>query len=147
MSNKIIAALSVCLFMGGISHGQTAAAPKKGTDKTVIGKGNNVTGTIRNLRNKPIKGVEAYVYKEDSSIIASANTDSAGHYTTNSVPAGKYFVKLVYPSRKFALIYGIEIKAGALELDYKADAPDADTMFSYDNIRPKAIAKKDDKKK
>lgn len=148
MSMKIVAALSVCLFVAGITHGQTAPAPKKGTaDKTVAVKGNTITGTIKNMRNKPIKGIEAYVYKEDSSIIASANTDEMGHYMTNSVPSGKYFVKLVYPTRKFVLVYGIEVKSGNIELDLKSDSPEADTMFAYDNIRPKPIAKKDEKKK
>jgi hypothetical protein len=144
---KIIAALSVCLFMANISQGQTAAAPKKGaSDKKVI-KVNNITGVIKNSRNKPIKGVEAFVYKADSTIIASGNTDSSGHYTTNGVPEGTYFVKLIYPGRKVTMVYGINVKASSVELNLKADAPEADTMMAYEVVMPKLVIKKDAPKK
>ena len=145
---KLIAALSVCLFMSAISIGQTAKTPKAATDKKAAAlPTTNISGVIKNARNKPIKGVEAFVYQADSTIIASGNTDSAGRYSTNKIPSGVYFVKLVYPSKKVTLVYGISIKAASVELNLKADAPEADTMLSYDVVMPKPVGKKDDQKK
>ena len=148
---KLIAALSVCLFVASISNGQTAKTATKGTadKKAAALPTTNISGVIKNTRNKPLKGVEAFVYQADSTIIASGNTDSSGHYSTNKVPAGVYFVKLVYPSKKVTMVYGITIKAASVELNLKADAPEADTMISYDVAmpKPKNDGKKGDVKK
>ena len=148
---KIVVALSLCLSLAGTTFAQKAAAPEQKDPKaaTKPAKGNSVFGTIRNARNKAVKGVEAYVYTADSTIVASALTDTGGHYATNSFPAGNYYVKLVYPpARKFVIVYNIQIKPekqGTVILDLRANVPEADTMFSYDFVKPKLI--KDEKKK
>ncbi len=154
---KIIAALSVCLLVTATSIAQTASASKeanaakkaarsgKGADAKV--NKSVVYGSIRNMRNRPIKGVQAFVYKPDTSIIASGATDSAGHFETNGVVAGDYFVKLVYPSTKTVIISGIKLKSGSVELNLKADAPEADTAFTYDVVMPKPEPKKGAKAK
>ena len=132
---KLIATLSVCLFVFSASNAQVApakkAAPAGKSSKTVF------MGSIRDMRNKPIRGVEAFVYKPDSSIIASGYTDSTGHFETNSVPAGAYFVKLVYPSTKATTIYAITMKNTSMEINLKSNPPEVDTMFAYDLIMPK----------
>lgn len=145
---KLIAALSVCLFVAQVLHGQTAATTPKGTPDKKAGanKGVSIMGTIKTMHNKPIKGVEAFVYQADSTIVASGNTDAEGRYSTNGVPPGTYFVKLIYPTRKVTVVYGITIKTQNLELSLNADAPDADTMYSYDHVKPKPVAKKEEKK-
>ncbi len=142
---KIIVALSACLFVFNASNGQTKQTASK--DKAVLTGKTTISGYIRNGRNKPIKGVEAFVYKMDSSIIASGNTDSTGHFETNGFVPGPYFVKVVYPSRKFTLVTGITTKTGTTELNLKGDAPEADTAFAYDVLMPKPDPKKDMKKK
>ena len=151
---KIVVALSLCVSLAGTAIAQKTAAPSDQKDPKAAAaakppKGNSVFGTIRNARNKAVKGVEAYVYTADSTIVASGLTDTGGHYSTNSFPAGNYYVKLVYPpSRKFVIVYNIQIKPekqGPVILDLRADVPEADTMFSYDFVKPKLA--KDDKKK
>ena len=141
---KILATLSICLFVCHASFGQTTAATTKSSksSKDVKLSKSVIYGTIKNMRNKPVKGVEAFVYKPDSSIIASGITDSAGRYETNGVPAGPYFVKLVYPSTKSVIVSGITLKTGSAELNLKADAPEADTTYTYDVLMPKPEPKK-----
>ena len=139
---KIIATLSVCLFVFCTSYGQQAATHKS--------SGTKVTkpvfmGSIRDTRNKPIKGVKAFVYKQDSTIVASGYTDSTGHFETNSVPAGLYFVKIVYPSTKTTMIYGITMKAASMEINLRSNPPDADTMLAYETLLPKPEVKKSGK--
>ena len=140
---KLIATLSVCMLIFSASYGQMADAKKGGAEKGAGKSGKTVfMGSIRDMRNKPIKGVKAFVYKQDSTIIASGYTDSTGHFETNSVPAGQYFVKVVYPSAKATLIYGITLKNTSLEINLKSNPPEADTMFAYDLLMPKPDPKK-----
>lgn len=140
---KLITAISLSLLISGTSFAQGAAqkSAKPNPDKSVI------SGTIRDTRKQPVKGVEAFVYKTDSSIIASGITDMTGHFETNGVVPGDYFVKLVYPSVKNVMfITGISIKKpGNTEINYKGDAPVADTAVAYAELMPAAV--KDTKKK
>jgi hypothetical protein len=80
--------------------------------------------------------MKAFVYKADSTIIASGFTDADGHYETNAVPAGTYFVKLIYPTDKVTMIYGIEVKKST-ELNYAGAPPAEDTMVAYETLVPK----------
>ena len=144
---KLIATLSVCLFVVSASFGQTASATKKGSahkagnpDKTMI------FGTLKDARNKPVKGVKAFVYKQDSTIVASGFTDAMGKFETNNVAPGTYFIKFVYPTDKTVLVYGIEMKKST-EINYKGNPPAEDTMLSLETIMPKADPKKAPAKK
>lgn len=132
---KLITTLSVCLLVSCAAFAQTTPVKKHKSDradKTVI------YGTLRDARNKPYKGMKAFVYKPDSTIVASGYTDADGHYETNAVAPGIYFVKLIYPTdNKVALIYNIEVKK-SVELNYSSNSPVEDTMISYDVIMPKA---------
>lgn len=143
---KLIATLSVCLFVFSASFGQTASATKKSPvhkpgdpDKTTI------YGTLRDARNKPMKGVKAFVYKPDSTIIASGITDMMGNYETNGLPQGMYFVKFIYPTDKVALVYNIDVKK-SVQINYKSNPPAEDTMMALETIMPKAEPKKGGKK-
>lgn len=131
---KFIATLSVCLFMSGALMAQTTPAKVKKTksdkDKTVI------YGTLKDARNKPYKGMKAFVYKADSTIIASGFTDADGHYETNNVPAGTYFIKFIYPTDKVTMIYNVEVKKSVM-VDLKGAPPAEDTMVAYDMLYPK----------
>lgn len=136
---KIIATLSVCLFVSGAVLAQTAPAAKKAAmrnpDKTVI------YGTLKDARNRPIKGIKAFVYKPDSSIVASGSTDASGNFETNGVMPGNYFVKLVYPTDKTVLIYGLELKR-SMQLNYSANPPSEDTLIAIETIIPRIAGKK-----
>ncbi len=133
---KLIVTLSACLFMCGAVMAQTTPAKakkaKSDKDKTVI------YGTLRDARNKPYKGMKAFVYRADSTIVASGFTDADGHFETNNIaPGANYFVKLIYPTDKVTMVYGIEIKKGSLPLDLKGAPPTEDTMMAYDVLYPK----------
>ncbi len=138
---KFITTLSVCLFMSGAMMAQTAPArvkkAKADKDKTVI------YGTLKDARNKPYKGMKAFVYKADSTIVASGFTDADGHYETNNVPAGTYFIKFIYPTDRVTMIYNVEVKKSVM-VDLKGAAPMEDTMIAYDMLypKPKPAAKK-----
>lgn len=139
---KLIATLSVCLFVFSAAFGQTASATRQAPvhkpgdpDKTTI------YGNLRDARNKPVKGVKAFVYKPDSTIIASGLTDMMGNYETNGLQPGLYFVKFIYPSDKVALVYNIEVKK-SVQINYKANPPAEDTMIALETIMPKVDPKK-----
>ena len=147
---KCIAALSLCLFISAASFGQTAPKQQKNApgQKTANPAKYVITGKIKDMRNKPIKGVQAFVYKPDSTIIASGFTDTGGHYETNSVLPGAYYVKLVYPGAtgKMAIVSGVTVKTASTELNVKANVPDADTAYTYEALMPPPEVKKDGKK-
>ena len=146
---KLVATLSVSLFAISAVNGQvkTATTVKVTGSKTVIIQKNTIFGTIKSVRNKPMKGVEAFVYKADSTIIASGITDSAGHYETNGVPDGAYYMKIVYPSKHVAMVQGVNVKKGGTELNVKIEMPEADTILGYNQLMPKIEIKKDMKVK
>lgn len=131
---KIVSVLAACLFVSLTSSAQTTAA-KKATTKSKADK-TMIYGTLTDTRHKPVKGMKAFVYRADSTIVASGFTDATGYYETNSVPAGVYFVKLIHPSDKITMIYNIEVKK-SVELDYSSNGPVEDTMISYDILYPK----------
>ncbi len=143
---KLIATLSACLFVFGTSYGQNAPSAKKTGHKAAANDNKTmISGSLRDMRNKPIKGIKAFVYKPDSTIVASGFTDGTGHFETNNLMPGTYFVKLIYPTDKVVLVYGLEVKK-SLELNYKANPPAEDTMLAYDLIMPKPEPKKTTKK-
>lgn len=140
---KLIITLPVCLLAISVANGQVKTTGTVTTTRTTVVKKNVVYGDIKTIRNKPIKGVQAFVYnKTDSSIIASGSTDDAGHYETNAIPDGEYYMKIVYPSRKIAIVEGVVIKNGARELDIKIQEPEADTILGYTLLMPKPEPKK-----
>jgi hypothetical protein len=138
---KILAAISVCVLVFSASYGQKSADVKKANasaGKEVMPPKANVVGYIRDAHNRPIKGVKAFVYRPDSSIVASGASDSSGHFLTNSVVAGSYYMKIVYPSNKVFVVTGLTTKGtGPVELNLKADLPEADSSFTYDALMPK----------
>lgn len=138
---KNIAAISVSLFMFGATYAQSVPG---GVKKTAVPDGpkNLVAGSIRDMRNKPIKGVQAFVYRPDSAIIASGYTDSIGRFKTNSVAPGVYFVKIVYPSTRVTTITGVNVGVGTTEINLRTAPPEADTFINYDVIAPKTTVKK-----
>jgi flagellar hook assembly protein FlgD len=146
---KFMASLSVCMLVISATYAQktvkTTTSARTVTHKEIVQK-NNVWGTIKNSRNKPIKGAQAFLYRIDSSIIASGFTDSAGHFETNNVPDGAYYMKIVYPNKRAAIVAGVDVKKGPLELNVKIDAPaEVDTILGYKEIMAKPEPKKDTK--
>jgi len=142
---KRITALSLSLF--AIT---SAFAQQKTTDKVADAKKDKciISGTIRNIRKMPVAGVEAFVYKADSSIVASGTTDATGHFETNSVMPGDYTVKMVFPNRQNMMVTGITIKKpGNTIIDFKGDAPAADTTVAYSVLAPQPAPKAAAKKK
>ncbi len=134
-----IATLLLSCFIAGAACAQTKAVAAK----TTATKGKTpvktmVSGVIKDARNKPYKGVEAFVYTADSNIVASGYTDANGMFETNYVAPGSYFMKLVYPNKTVAIVLGVPVKSGATSLNLKQNAPEADTSYSYESVMPKA---------
>lgn len=132
--------LTTCIFAFGSSFAQ-----KKGgasNEQKLVAAGRSVAaGFITDDRNKPITGVQAFIYQVDSSIIASGYTGDDGFFETNGVLPGKYAVKLVYPSSKATMITDVIMKRGTTVLNIKGSAPAADTSISYAEIAPKPAPK------
>lgn len=135
---RLMASLSVCMLLTGAAFAQQkATTTAHASSKKEVVRKNNVWGTIKNSRNKPIKGVKAFVYGADSTIKASGFTDSAGRYETNNVPDGSYYMKLVYPNRRTAVVAGVDVKKGPVELNVKIDVPEeVDTILGYKQLMP-----------
>lgn len=128
---KLISALSACLFLSFASFAQTTPAKKNNKiDKTII------YGTLTDARHKPVKGMKAFVYRADSTIVASGYADAMGYYETNAVQPGIYFVKFIHPTDKITMVYNIEVKK-SVQLDYSANAPTEDTLIAFDALYPK----------
>jgi hypothetical protein len=149
---KQLTALAICLLIAGSSFGQ---APKKGKKEalpmiTVLPQRNKafhksaIGGFCSDVRRHPVKGVKAYVYAADSSIIGSGYTDSTGYYETNSFAPGVYDLKISYPNNKFSvMITGVPVlKAKITNISFlRASAPEADTAIVYADIAPKPVEK------
>ena len=149
---KQLTAFGICLLIAGSSYAQ---APKKSAKQvippiTVLPQRNKafhknaIGGYVTDMRRRPVKGVKAYVYGADSTILASGFTDSAGYYETNSVPTGLYDLKMTYPTSKFSkIISGVPVLATKItNISFiKSDAPEADTTIAYTEIAPKPIEK------
>jgi hypothetical protein len=141
---KQIIALALGLMMFGAANGQSVSAELKAAAaaKKAAAMRPGITGTITDSHREPVKGVKAFLYGADSTIIGSGYTDAAGHYETNSVPAGVYMLKLEYPSTKTALITGIALKKVQLTLNMRMDAPTEDSLIHYSEIAPKPVVVK-----
>lgn len=147
---KPLIAFSICMLACGAVSAQKAkpaplppinALPQrdKKFHKSAIG------GYFTDMRKRPVKGVKAFVYGADSSIIASGFTDSAGYYETNSMPAGRYDLRILYPGAKFTeTVEKVPVVAGKItEVSFrKGEVPAADTSFAYEVIAPKPPEKK-----
>lgn len=101
-----------------------------------------LTGTFTDARNRPVPGVQAFIYGKDSSIAASGFSDSLGHYETNSVFKGVYYVKLVYPAAKTILVTDVTLKPGFNPMNVKSNAPEADTTVPATTYMPAPVVKK-----
>lgn len=141
------------MLSASVAFGQKKAdAPAKDTHKKTTAKVKEekikkicVFGNIKTLKNKSIKGVQAFVYKPDTSIVASGFTDTSGKFETNGVVAGPYAVKVVYPNKKIVWVTGVDIKDKCVELNLKMDAPAEDSTLEYKTLMPPPPAKKDAK--
>ncbi len=145
---KQIIALAVCLFI----FGAVSAQKKKEThpnisvipQKAGVYHKNAIGGYFTDMRKRPIKGVQAFIYLSDSSIGASGFTDSTGYYETNNILPGTYDLKIVYPNTAGSLrITGVPIiRETITEISFfKGEAPATDTTFRYSVIEPKPIEK------
>ena len=101
-----------------------------------------VAGIITDMHNFPLKGVKAFVYQADSSIIASGFTDADGYFETNSILPGTYYIRIMYPSQTITLIMNVTMKPGITPVNIKAEPPAADNTISYSDIAPKPSEKK-----
>lgn len=141
---KKLVVLAACILISGSSFGQNAGtktekpmtpAQKKAADL----RKNAVGGYIRDARNRPLEGVQAFIYQHDSanSIIASGYTDVTGYYETNSVMPGKYNIKIVYPNNKSIMVPEVMMKKGITDISIKSEAPTTDTSISFAVFQPK----------
>lgn len=149
---KQLTSIAICLLIAASSYAQ---APKKTTKQvlppiTTLPQRNKafhksaIGGYFTDMRKRPIKGVKAYVYGADSSIVASGFTDSSGYYETNSMTPGVYNLKINYPGSKFTkMISGIPVMATKItNISFiKENGPEADTLIDYKDIAPKPIEK------
>jgi len=149
---KQLTAIAICLLIAGSSFGQ---APKKGKKEvlpliTVLPQRNKafhknaIGGYFTDMRRRPVKGVKAYVYRLDSTIIGSGFSDSTGYYETNSFAPGVYNLKIAYPDTKFSrMITGVPVLAAKItNISFlKGTPPEADTVIAYADIAPKPIEK------
>lgn len=137
MKNIFLLLFSLLLCQLGFSQKKAQQGKTKDEDKVLV------AGYIRDAHNRPIERVQTFIYRLDSSIIASGYSDSLGKYCTNVLPAGNYYVKLVYPSDKVLFITGVAVGSkGNTILNVKLNAPDADTAIDYKVLYPKADNKK-----
>ncbi len=136
--------LATCMFTFGASFAQKKEQydPAK-AQRLLIASGKcALTGSFTDARNHPIPGVQAFIYGKDSSIAASGYSDSVGHYETNSVFKGVYYVKLVYPGAKTILVTDVTLKPGFNPMNVKSNAPMADTTIPAITFMPAPVVKK-----
>ncbi len=145
---KRISGVLVCLLFAGFSfaqhktHHQSAPSGSSYFSKAGSMK-DGIWGTIRDAQGEPMADVEVMVYHMDT-ILASGFTDANGHFTTSACKPGKYRVNVIYPnSNKYLGVSNVEIKKGRVMFDLKANAPLADSTFTFADMQPKK--KKDTK--
>jgi len=139
---KRITLLAICLCAASALQAQKQA-PKK-VNSTAAHRAKNRTaigGFILDNRRQPIPGVEAFVYRADSTIAASGYTDSMGHYETNAVLPGKYDMKIVYPSDVMASVTGVVVKKGITNISITMASPPQDTLILFYELQPKPVEK------
>jgi hypothetical protein len=149
---KQLIAFGICLLLAGSSYAQ---APKKGAKQvmpliTVLPQKNKafhksaIGGYFTDMRKQPVKGVKAYIYGPDSTIIASGFSDAMGYYETNSVKPGMYDLRIIYPGSKFSrTISGVPVMAAKITniSALKEVPPTTDTVIAYADIAPKPVEK------
>lgn len=143
---KRLIVFTTCIFTFGAAYAQKTAATPGTAKRAAAGSSQPpkcaIGGDITDARKHPIDGVEAFIYMPDSSIVGSGYTDNTGHYETNSVLPGKYFVKVVYPSGTTVMVTGVTMRLGITPLDFKGAIPTADTTYDYATLYPKEDKKK-----
>ncbi|RTY93893.1 TonB-dependent receptor [Flavobacterium sp. GT3R68] len=63
---------------------------------TILHAQNSITGTVTDLKNQPIPGVEISA----TDIHSETTTDSNGKYTLTNIPSGNYIIVFAYPGFK-----------------------------------------------
>ena len=143
---KQLLTLGICLLIA------TAASAQKKNEqhpnisgspqKPGVYHKSGVGGYFTDMRKRPIRGVQTFIYLPDSTIGASGFTDSTGYYETNNILPGSYDLKIVYPKTSASLkITGVPIVRETItEISFfKSEPPTADTSFAYSVIEPKPI--------
>ena len=130
---KQLLTLGICLLIA------TAASAQKKNEqhpnisvipqKPGVYHKSGVGGYFTDMRKRPIRGVQTFIYLPDSTIGASGFTDSTGYYETNNILPGSYDLKIVYPKTSASLKITF----------FKSEPPTADTSFAYSVIEPKPI--------
>ncbi len=144
---KKLIVLFISIFVCGSSFAQQSSNQKPLTPeqkRLADLRKNAVSGFVRDMRNRPIEGVQAFIYAKDSAqtILASGYTDATGYYETNSVLPGKYDIKIVYPStNKSVMVADVMMKRGLLDISLKTDVPTTDTNINYMVFQPKPAGK------
>lgn len=137
---SIIVLFVAMLVSGPLFAQQSAQKPLTPEQKRAAdARKNAISGFIRDSRNRPMEGIQAFIYAKDSAatILASGYTDATGYYETNSVMPGKYNIKIVYPStNKAILVPDVVMKRGLLNISLKNDMPTADTSIEYRIFQP-----------
>ena len=138
--------IAVCILICGTASAQKKNEPHPNISvipqKPGVYHKSGVGGYFTDMRKRPIKGVQAFIYLPDSTIGASGFTDSTGYYETNNILPGSYDMKIVYPNTQASLrITGVPIiRETITEISFfKGEPPTADTSFSYSVIEPKPI--------
>ncbi|MCD6012349.1 MAG: Carboxypeptidase regulatory-like domain [Flavipsychrobacter sp.] len=144
---KQLLVLFISIFMFGSLSAQQASTQKELTPeqkRLADLRKNAVSGFVKDMRNRPVEGVQAFIYAKDSAqtILASGYTDATGYYETNSVAPGKYNIKIVYPStNKAVMVPDVVMKRGLVDISLKTDIPTADTSINYLIFQPKPAGK------
>jgi len=148
----------ITLALGILIFGTASAQKKKESHPNIsvipqkpgVYHKNAIGGYFTDMRKRPIRGVQTFIYMPDSTIGASGFTDSTGYYETNNILPGMYDLKIVYPNSSASLrITGVPIiKETITEVSFfKGMPPTADTTFPYSVIEPKPIVMPTKKKK
>ena len=138
MKKIVLLGLCLCALTASYCQNSKMAGKVKVKTKNTTAIG----GYVRDAHKHPIPGIEAFIYKPDSTIAASGYTDATGYFETNAVMPGKYDLKIVYPSNKNALVSGVIIKKGVTMVSLYMDEPAADTLIAYTDLVPKAVENK-----
>jgi hypothetical protein len=145
MKKFIVFAVAILAYGSSIAQNTNSQqkpmtpAQKKAADL----RKNAVGGYVRDARNRPFEGAQAFIYQADSanSIIASGYSDATGYYETNSVLPGKYTIKIVYPSNKALIVTEVIMKRGITDISPKMDAPSADSTLPFTIFKPRPPVK------
>lgn len=84
--------LLACSPAGGTPIAVTSA-PTTGIDFNLATAGDGITGTVRDLSNNPLALITIRVFTSAGVLAGTAQTNSAGFYRINGLPAGTYFAR------------------------------------------------------